>query len=55
MALGNYLKRGGECDINQVAFKFTSNVCAVGGERDVQPPPSDKVLRCILHILSPLR
>ncbi len=26
---GNHLKRGGERDINQVAFKFTANVCAV--------------------------
>lgn len=25
---GNHLKRGGERDINQVAFKFTANACA---------------------------
>lgn len=31
MGLGNHLKRGGECDINQGAFKFAANVCAVWG------------------------
>lgn len=36
MGLGNHLTMGGERDINQGAFKFETNVCAYGGERDVK-------------------